>query len=55
MKHQALTTALLASGALAARPFLNEADTGIELALGDLPVGELPSVGVSDFLVQIEA
>lgn len=30
------------SAALAARPFLNEPDTGIEEIFGDLPAGELP-------------
>lgn len=44
MKSQIFNTALMATGVLAARPFLNEPDTGIELVLGDLPVGELPSV-----------
>lgn len=38
------SAALLATGALAARPFWNEPDTGIDLVLGDLPVGELPSI-----------
>ena len=46
MKSQILNTALLATGVFAARPFLNEPDTGIELVLGDLPVGELPSVSI---------
>ncbi|KAH8173263.1 FMN-dependent dehydrogenase domain-containing protein [Sarocladium implicatum] len=45
--------AALVGSAMAARPFLNEPDTGIELALGDLPVGELPDletmVGLPDF------
>jgi hypothetical protein len=36
--------AMLATGAMAARPFWNEPDTGIELVLGDLPEGELPSI-----------
>lgn len=53
MKSQILQTALLATGALAARPFLNEAETGIELALGDLPVGELPPVSESQFFFWI--
>ncbi|ROT40799.1 hypothetical protein SODALDRAFT_356816 [Sodiomyces alkalinus F11] len=43
----------LASGALAARPFLNEPDTGIEAVLGDTPEGSLPDldglVGLPDF------
>lgn len=39
-----LSGAMLASGALGARPFLNEPDTGIEDAITDLPVGELPSL-----------
>lgn len=42
--HIGATAALLASGAMAARPFLNEPDTGIDLVLGDLPVGELPDI-----------
>lgn len=45
--------ALLAGGAMAARPFLNEPDTGIELVLGDLPAGQLPDlddmVAIPDF------
>ena len=48
-----LSGAVLATSAVAQRPFLNEADTGIELALGDLPTGELPGlesiVGLPDF------
>ena len=45
---------MLASGAMAARPFLNEPDTALELSLGpDFPVGELPSldkmIGIPDF------
>lgn len=51
--HHLLSGAVLASGALAARPFLNEADTGIEEAITDLPVGELPPleamVGLPDY------
>lgn len=51
--HQFLSGAMLASSALAARPWLNEADTAIELALPDLPVGELPDleamVGLPDY------
>ncbi|OHW92241.1 FMN-dependent dehydrogenase [Colletotrichum incanum] len=42
-----------AAGAAATRPFINEPDTGIELALGDLAVGALPEltqmVGLPDF------
>ncbi|KAJ3550158.1 hypothetical protein NM208_g140 [Fusarium decemcellulare] len=45
--------ALLASGALAARPFLNEPDTGIELAIPDIQPRQLPEldrmVGLPDF------
>lgn len=41
------------SAALAARPFLDEPDTGIEEIFGDLPAGELPPldrlVGLPDF------
>lgn len=43
----------LASGALAARPFLNEPDTGIVSVLGDTPESSLPAlddlVGLHDF------
>ncbi|TDZ18832.1 Cytochrome b2 [Colletotrichum orbiculare MAFF 240422] len=39
--------------ALAARPFLNEPDTGIDAVLGDLPAGQLPPldkiIGLPDF------
>ncbi|KAL2207296.1 FMN-dependent alpha-hydroxy acid dehydrogenase [Sarocladium strictum] len=46
-------TALLVGNALAARPFLNEPDTGIDTVLKDLPAGELPDldamVGLPDF------
>ena len=46
-------TAILVGGALAARPFLNEPDTGIDIVLKDLPDGELPDlddmVAVPDF------
>ncbi|KAK0385340.1 hypothetical protein NLU13_7816 [Sarocladium strictum] len=46
-------SALLVGGALAARPFLNEPDTGIDQALKDVPVGQLPDlkdmVGLPDF------
>lgn len=48
-----LSGVMLACSTLAARPWLNEADTGIELALPDLPVGELPHldamVGLPDY------
>ncbi|KAF9873063.1 FMN-dependent dehydrogenase [Colletotrichum karsti] len=48
----AIITAL-ASGAIAARPFLNEPDTGIDGVLPDLKVGTLPEladmVGLPDF------
>ncbi|VUC29252.1 unnamed protein product [Clonostachys rosea] len=54
MKCQVLSgAALLATGAMAARPFLNEPDTGIELALGDIQTGVLPDledmIGLPDF------
>ena len=54
MKASLLSAAALASGAMAARPFLNEPDTALELSLGpDFPVGELPSldkmIGIPDF------
>lgn len=43
----------LAAGALAARPWINEADTGLEEVLGDTPKGSLPNlkamVGLPDF------
>lgn len=42
MRAAVLTT--LAAGALAARPFLNEPDTGIELVLGDTAEGTLPAL-----------
>ncbi|KAH7153139.1 hypothetical protein EDB81DRAFT_946044 [Dactylonectria macrodidyma] len=52
MRTQFLASALV-SGALAARPFLNSPDTGIELVLGDLPDTELPELadimGLPDF------
>jgi hypothetical protein len=55
MKTQQLLSglAMLATGAMAAEPFLNEADTAIELAVGGTPVGSLPDleamVGLPDF------
>lgn len=43
----------LLPAALAARPFLNEPDTGLQIDLGSTPAGELPSidelVGLPDF------
>ncbi|CAA7263478.1 unnamed protein product [Cyclocybe aegerita] len=52
MRLSALSLGFL-SVALAARPFLNEADTGIEDVFGALPAGTLPElsriVGLSDF------
>ncbi|KAF4983046.1 hypothetical protein FZEAL_1446 [Fusarium zealandicum] len=39
-----LITAALATGALAARPFLNEPDTGIQDVLGETPEGTLPDL-----------
>ncbi|KAI9149088.1 fmn-dependent dehydrogenase [Paramyrothecium foliicola] len=52
MRTQILASALV-TGALAARPFLDMPDTGIELALGDTPEGQLPNVttmvGLPDF------
>lgn len=39
-----LLTAVLASGASAARPFLNEPDTGIEEFLGGVEPGVLPNI-----------
>ncbi|KAF4463663.1 FMN-dependent dehydrogenase [Fusarium albosuccineum] len=48
-----ISLALLASGAFAARPFLNEPDTGIELAIPDIQPRQLPEldrmVGLPDF------
>lgn len=48
-----LITVALVSSTLAARPFINEPDTGIEDVLGDLPRGVLPNltniVGLNDF------
>ncbi|RMJ06870.1 hypothetical protein CDV36_013521 [Fusarium kuroshium] len=39
-----LLTAALASGAFAARPFLNEPDIGLEEFLGDIEPGTLPNI-----------
>ncbi|KAJ4193657.1 hypothetical protein NW755_003651 [Fusarium falciforme] len=48
-----LITSTLAAGALAARPFLNEPDTGLEEVIGDTAQGTLPKltsmVGLPDF------
>ncbi|KAK7408138.1 hypothetical protein QQX98_009729 [Neonectria punicea] len=48
-----LITSTLAAGALAARPFINEPDTGLEEVLGDTAQGSLPEltdmVGLPDF------
>ncbi|KKA31076.1 hypothetical protein TD95_004596 [Thielaviopsis punctulata] len=53
MRFSAISAAVLASGASAARPFLEEPDTGIELAIPDLKPGTLPElsrmVGLNDF------
>lgn len=53
MRIQAGVVSLLASGALAARPFLNEPDTGIEDVLQFSSNGSLPDiksiVGLPDF------
>lgn len=53
MRSQLLAAGALATGAMAARPFLEQPDTGIELVLGDLPTGELPKldqmIGIPDF------
>ncbi|KXH30708.1 hypothetical protein CSAL01_13470 [Colletotrichum salicis] len=53
MRTSNLLAACFAAGALAARPFLNEPDTGIEQALSNLQEGELPDlndmVGLPDF------
>ncbi|EKG10052.1 FMN-dependent dehydrogenase [Macrophomina phaseolina MS6] len=53
MLLQGLSVALLAQSALAARPFLNEPDTGISEVLADLQPGQLPNitsiVGLPDF------
>jgi hypothetical protein len=53
MRLAILTTSALATGALAARPFLEEPDTGIEDVLGNLTAGTLPPlddmVGLNDF------
>ncbi|KAF5022976.1 hypothetical protein F66182_4974 [Fusarium sp. NRRL 66182] len=52
MRTQLLASALV-SGAMAARPFLEQPDTGLELVLGNLATGELPEldqmVGLPDF------
>lgn len=39
-----LSSSLFVAGVLAARPFLNEADTGLEDILGNLTAGDLPSI-----------
>jgi hypothetical protein len=48
-----LVASALLSGAMAARPFLESPDTGIELVLGNLTSGDLPDlssmVGLPDF------
>jgi hypothetical protein len=48
-----LITSTLAAGALAARPFINEPDTGLEEVLGRTSKGSLPElddmVGLPDF------
>ncbi|KAI2603084.1 FMN-dependent alpha-hydroxy acid dehydrogenase [Hypoxylon fragiforme] len=52
MRH-VLTSLCAVGGALAARPFLNEPDTGFDDVFGSLPAGELPPldqlVGLPDF------
>ncbi|KAF4986540.1 hypothetical protein FGRMN_10795 [Fusarium graminum] len=53
MRSQILASALI-SGAMAARPFLEQPDTGLQLALGeDFPKGKLPKleqmIGLPDF------
>lgn len=52
MRSATLTLAL-ASGALAARPYLNEPDTGLDEVLSYLPAGTRPNltdiVGLPDF------
>ncbi|RBQ76008.1 hypothetical protein FVER53590_09611 [Fusarium verticillioides] len=52
MRTQILTSALL-SGAMAARPFLEQPDTGLEIIVSDLPTGKLPKleqmIGLPDF------
>lgn len=52
--HSFITLATLIVAASAARPFLNEPDTGLEEYLGtDFPVGKLPNLtdirGIPDF------
>lgn len=53
MRFSIVGPAALAAGALAARPFLSEPDTGIEDVLGDTPNGTLPDlddmIGLPDF------
>ncbi|KAF4963296.1 hypothetical protein FZEAL_10943 [Fusarium zealandicum] len=52
MRSQILAGALV-SGTMAARPFLEQPDTGLDLVLGDLGTGELPKleqmIGLPDF------
>ncbi|KAI1394740.1 FMN-dependent alpha-hydroxy acid dehydrogenase [Hypoxylon fuscum] len=51
--HSLLVSLCTLGGALAARPFLNEPDTGFDAYFADLPAGELPPldklVGLPDF------
>ncbi|KAH7327500.1 S-2-hydroxy-acid oxidase [Rhexocercosporidium sp. MPI-PUGE-AT-0058] len=51
--HSFLTVLPLVATALAARPYLNEADTGIDDVLGSTPTGQLPPlasmIGLPDF------
>ncbi|KAI0008232.1 FMN-dependent alpha-hydroxy acid dehydrogenase [Xylariaceae sp. FL0662B] len=53
MRYSLLSLPLLVGAALAARPFLNEPDTGFDEYFADLPAGELPPldklVGLPDF------
>ena len=53
MRTTAFASAVLIAGAFAARPFLDEPDTGIDEVLGTVPVGSLPNlvdmVGLNDF------
>lgn len=53
MRSALFTAVTLATGALAARPFQIEPDTGIEDAIGDTPEGTLPDlddmIGLPDF------
>jgi hypothetical protein len=53
MRTTLLTTLALTGGTLAARPFLEEPDTGLSLVVSNITTGQLPDisdmVGLNDF------